>query len=432
MEIDLTRAGTRTAFLAAVVACSGILAFFGGKASIAALLNSSPYSRAWWKAAKLEPGNAEYWAHVGLSLRWDLSSDNARDALLFLEKARQLNPRSADVWMALAEEYESLGDSDGAKKAYEKAQANYPMSSDVAWRYGNFLLYEQQFRQAYQQIRRAISVDPTLTEKAVAECWQSKADVAPILDQVLPAKSEYYLRAIDFFLTQKLPDAALAVWYRLRERGLSIELEGALPLVDVLIQQNRIGEAQQTWNEMLEAVKWSPEEENDGGLVWNGGFEHKFANGGFDWRQIPVSGAKFEIDRFIAHSGSHSLRIRFDGTTNLDFAHLFHYVAVAPLTQYSFSAYLKTDGISTDHGICFEVFDPWHPAEVQMVTPDVSGTTPWTPMQAEIVTGSDTQLLEIVVRRTPSWKFDNKLSGTVWIDDVNLAPVHRSGKDKSG
>jgi tetratricopeptide (TPR) repeat protein len=432
MEIDLTRAWARAAFLTVVTVCSGVLSFFGGKACVAALLNSSPNSQAWLKAANLEPGNAEYWAHVGLSQQWELSSDNARDAALFLQKATQLNPHSADLWMALADEYESLADSGSAEKAYEKAQADYPVSSDVAWRYGNFLLYEQKLPRAYEEIRRAISVDPTLTEKAVAECWQSNPDVAPILDQVLPPRSEYYLRTIEFFLIQKIPDAALAVWNRQRERGLSVKLDGALPLVDVLIQQNRIREAQETWNEMLQAVKWSPEEENDGTLVWNGGFEHKFANGGFDWRLIPVSGAKFEIDRFIAHSGSRSLRIRFDGMGNLDFAHVFHYVAVAPDTHYRFSAYLKTEEISTDHGIYFEVFDPWHPAEVHLATPDATGTTPWTAVQADIVAGRETRLLEIAVRRTPSWKFDNKLSGTVWIDDVNLTPVQQLSKDKSG
>ena len=432
MEIDLTRARARCAFLTAVIVCSGILAFFGGKAAVAALLNRSVDSQLWLKAAKLEPGNAEYWAHVGLSQQWDLSLEGGRDAVLYLKKATQLNPQSSDLWLALADAYESLGDAALAEEAYQKAQADYPISSDVAWRYGNFLLYEQQSPRAYQQIRRALAVDPSLTEKAVAQCWGFKPDVEPILDQVLPPESEYYMRAIDFFLTQKSPDAALAVWNRQRELGLSVKLDGAVPLVDVLIQQNRVPEAQQTWNEVLQAVKWSSDREDDGTLVWNGGFEHKFANGGFDWREIPVKGAKFDIDRFVAHSGSRSLRIRFDSTANLDFAHVFHYVAVEPARHYQFSAYLKTEEISTDRGIGFEVFDPWHPAQVHTVTSNMDGTNPWTAVQSEIVTGPDTHLLEIVVRRTPSWKFDNKLGGTVWIDDVKLTPVSQPSKDKSG
>jgi tetratricopeptide (TPR) repeat protein len=432
MEIDLNHAWTRVVFLAAVIACSSALAFSGGKACVAALLNASANPELWRKAANLEPDNAEYWAHVGLAQQWDLSADNEREVVHYLQKATQLNPRSADLWMELADAYESSGDYVRAQDAYEKAQASYPISANVAWRYGNFLLYEQQFPRAYEHIRGAISVDPSLTEKALAECWQADPHVEPILDELLPRKSEHYLRAIDFFLTQKLPDAALSVWNRQRELGLPARLEETLPLVDGLIQQNRVPEARQTWNQVLQATRWSPDQKKGGSLVWNGGFEHELANGGFDWRQVPVRGARFDIDRLTAHSGSRSLRIQFDGTTNLDFAHLFHYVSVETGTRYRFSAYLRTEEVSTDRGICFEVFDPWHPTQVQIVTPDVRGTKPWTAVQAEIVTGADTHLLEIVLRRMPSWKFDNKLSGTVWIDDVNLTAVPPLSKDKSG
>jgi Tetratricopeptide repeat len=420
-------------FLSIVVVCSAALAFLGGKVCVAALLNGLPNPKAWMEAARLEPDNAAYWAHIGLSQQWDLRSGGPHDnAVQYLQKAAQLNPRSADLWLNLADAYENSGDSSGAEQAYERAQTDYPMSSEVAWRYGNFLLYEEQFSRGYEEIGRAISVDPSLTEKAVGACWQFNPEIEPILEQVLPAKAEYYQRAIDFFLTQKLPDAALSVWNRQQKLGLPVSLDGTVPLVDVLIQQNRIPEAQRAWNQVLQAVKWSPGSEDRGSLVWNGGFEHKFANGGFDWREVPVSGARFDIDHFTAHSGSRSLRIRFDGTANLDFSHVFHYVAVAPDTRYRFSAYLKSEEISTDRGICFEVFDPWNPAGVQVLTSDVTGTTPWSDVQTEIVSGPETHLLEIVVRRIPSWKFDNKLSGTVWIDDVNLAPVVQSSKDKTG
>ena len=432
MGIDLSRAWARALFFVTVIVCSSVFTFFAGKACVAALCNASPNPELWRKAATLEPNDAEYWAHVGLSHQWDLSGDNAIETISDLQMATQLNPRSADLWMELADAYVNAGDSTRAQEAYDRAQASYPISPDVAWRYGNFLLYEQQFPHAYEQIRRAVSVDPSLTEKALAECWQYNPDVTAMLDQVLPRKSEYYLKAIDFFLAQKLPDDALSVWNRQRQLGLPVGLDEALPLVDVLIQQDRVLEAQQTWDQAMPAVKWPPDQASDKSLVWNGGFEHKFANGGFDWRQIPVSGARFAIDRFTSHSGSHSLRIQFDGTTNLDFAHLVHYVAVNPDTHYHFSAYLRTEQISTDRGICFEVLDPWHPAQVQTVTRDVTGTNLWTAAQAEIVTGPDTHLLEIILRRMPSWKFDNKLSGTVWIDDVNLSPVPQAGKGKSG
>ena len=93
---------------------------------------------------------------------------------------------------------------------------------------------------------------------------------------------------------------------------------------------------------------------------------------------------------------------------------------------------MRTEEISTDSGVRFEIIDIRHPSEVQIVTPNVTGTNPWTLVQADVLTGPETNLLKIALRRIPSWKFDNKLSGTVWVDDVRLTPAQVSPKDSSG
>jgi tetratricopeptide (TPR) repeat protein len=432
MQIDLTRAWPRTCFLAVVFLSSGVLAFSSGKAFLAAHWNASSQPELWRKAYKLEPGNGEYWGHVGLSRQWDLSPGGIHDAVRYLQIATQVNPRSADLWMELADAYQTSGDPVRAQEAYEKAQANYPMSSEVAWRYGGFLLYEGKFSDGYREIRLAISINSSLTQSAIAECWQSNPSVAPIVDKVLPAKPEYYLEAIDYFLSQNLPGPALAVWNRQLELGLPTKLPNTIPLVDALIDQDRMAEAQQTWHQGLEAAKWPHDSGDTGSLVVNGGFEYGIANGGFDWREEAIKGARFDFDSPIAHSGSRSLRIQFDGTENLDFQNLLQYVPVEPRTRYHFSAYLRTEGISTDRGIRFEILDPRHPTQLQAMTPEVIGTNPWTLVQADLVTGSDTHLVKIALRRIPSWKFDNMLIGTVWVDDVALTSITVPAKDNSG
>jgi tetratricopeptide (TPR) repeat protein len=432
MRIDLTRAWPRALFFAVVILFSGILTFFSGKVFLAAHWNASSKPELWQKAVRLEPGNAEYWSHVGLSRQWDLSPDGIHEAVRYLQIATQLNPRSADLWMELADAYQTSGDPVRAQKAYEEAQADYPISAEVAWRYGSFLLYQGKLSEGYAQIRRALLADPSLVTSAISESWQSNRDVTPILNEVLPPRSDYYLRAIDFFLSQNLLNPALAVWNRQRELGLPIKMRDATPLVDALIEQNRMVEAQQTWHKVLEVASWAEAPTNGESLVLNGGFERAIANGGFDWRETAESGARFDFDSSIAHSGSRSLRIQFDGTANLNFQNLFQYVLVEPGTRYHFSAYLRTEGISTDRGICFEILDPRHPSPVQVVTPDVIGTNPWTLVQTDLATGPDTHLLKIALRRMASWKFDNKLSGTVWVDDVDLTPIPVPAKDSSG
>jgi tetratricopeptide (TPR) repeat protein len=432
MRIDLIRGWPRIFFLATVLLCAGILTFFSGKAYIAERWNASAKPGLWLQTVRLEPGNAEYWRHLGLYRQWDLSPGGIYEAQGDLQRATQIDPRSADLWMELADAYQSSGDLVRAQEAYGNAEADYPISAEVAWRYGSFLLYERNFAQGYTEIRKALVLDPALVTSAISECWQSNQDVVPVLDNLLPAKSAYYVNAIDFFLSQNLADPALAVWNRQLSLGLPVKVSDAIPLVDALIDQNRMAEAQQVWQRALRAANWPSDSSRSKSLVFNGQFDHDITNGGFDWREPAVSGALFDFDGQIAHSASRSFRIRFDGTQNLDFQNLFQYVVVQPLTRYRFSAYVRTEELSTDSGIRFEILDPRHPSQVQLVTSNVTGTNPWTLVEADLVTGAGTNLLKITLRRIPSWKFDNKLRGTVWVGDVALTPVEVPRKDSSG
>jgi tetratricopeptide (TPR) repeat protein len=420
MHLELSRVWQRALFLAIVVLVSGVVIVFSGKAYVAARWDGSSNPEMWVKAAKLEPGNAEYWRHAGLLRQWDVNPREMRDAVQYLQVATKVNSRSSGVWMDLADTYATAGNAEGARAAYERAQSSFPMSAEVAWRYGNFLLYQEDYAEAYPKIRKAIVLDPSLTENALTECWQANPDVEPIVRGLLPDKPEYYVSAMGLFLAQKLVDPAVAVWNRQRERGLPVEIDETVALTDALIGEGRVDEARQIWQGGLQSSNWPIETQTNGSLVMDGGFENEIANGGFDWREIPLSGANFDFDSAFVHAGLRSLRVDFDGTENLDFAHVFQYVAVAPHTRYHFSAFLRTENITTDSGTGFEIWDLRQPDRVHVTTPRLTGTNPWTSVESDFVTGEETRVVKITLRRVPSWKFDNKLGGTVWVDDVAL------------
>jgi len=56
-------------------------------------------------------------------------------------------------------------------------------------------------------------------------------------------------------------------------------------------------------------------------------------------------------------------------------------------------------------------------------SPDVRGSTPWTPMGLEFVTPSRCQAIVIVVRRPPTTATDQDLRGRFAIDDVQLVEL---------
>jgi len=76
----------------------------------------------------------------------------------------------------------------------------------------------------------------------------------------------------------------------------------------------------------------------------------------------------------------------------------------------------------------FEIVDPKDPARLDIITPNETGTIPWTLEQIDFTTGPNTRLISIRVVRKPSVRLDNELRGTVWIDDVSIVPRGASGE----
>jgi tetratricopeptide (TPR) repeat protein len=422
MRISLRTARARWTFAIAFVLISGGVCFLAAKVWLAKHWSASSKPEEWLRAAKLEPGNAEYLQQLSLYAQLDPHRDASSQAIADLKRASQTDPHSAEIWADLASAYEERGMPAEARDAYQKAQADYPISGEIAWRYGSFLLRQGDLNSGFTQIRRALTVDPSLTASAVAECWEAVGNAASIIDKALPTTRESYLTAVDYFLSQKRDDAALVVWKGLLKLRQPIEMNQTIPLVNQLISDDRVVEALTTWREALQATRWPCGDSHADSAVFNGGFEYEVANGGFGWREGAISGVTYGLDRAVAHSGKQSMRVTFDGSTNLDFAQLAQFVGVKPSQRYHFKAYLRTERITTDSGVRFLIYDPNHPSETQILTPNLVGTNPWTPVESDFLTGPNANLLVIALRRVSSEKFDNRLRGTAWVDDVSLVP----------
>ena len=432
MKISLLGSGKLWLFLAALLLLAGGFSFEAAKGWLAAHWAASPRSEDWFRAANLEPGNAEYWHRLGLFEQWDMERDDLQQAVRYYQKATEVNSRSDIYWMDLAGAYEMLGETSRAREAYEKAKLDHPVSAEVPWRYGSFLLRQDDTAKAFAEFRVALMRDPKLEASAVAQSWKAGASASQILNEILPAQSRSYLVALNFFLSQRQDAAALLIWSRLLDLKQPFEIQQAVPLVNDLIAQDRAEEARRVWQQALTATHWPVDASGDSSVLFNGGFEHDLVNGGFDWQEMPVQGASFDIDTDVAHSGARSLRINFNGSVNQDFSQLVQWVAVEPRRRFRFAAYLRTEGISTDSGVRFLVYDPHHPTMPQTLTAGLTGTHPWSLVDVELTTGPETRVLAVVLRRVPSRKFDNKLQGTVWVDDVSLTSLEPASEPKIG
>lgn len=426
--IRLASAGSRWSFASVLVAAG--FCWEAAHVWIAARYAASADPQQWHRAAEWEPDNAAYWAKLGSMEEWDFERGDLQQAEADYERAVEAEPHSGRSWLELAGIYERQDQTSRALFAYERARYNHPISSAVAWRFGNFLLRQGNTDEACGQFRKALLISPGLTEAAVAAWWKTGIYSSQPIAKLLPAETRYYFKAMDYFGQHEQIDLGLRVWDELLMLRKHFELPEALSFIDDAISAGRVGEARRVWRQALDVSRWPHDTETESSLIFNGGFEHEFAGGGFDWREQESADTSFLFDTEVAHSGRRSLRISFNGKSNLDFREVFQYVAVEPGRRYRFQAFIRSSAISTDSGIRFLLADPRQVGVVPVFTDAIAGTQQWTRLETEFVAGPQTRLLSVILRRTPSLRLDNKLSGIVWLDDVSLVALAGDEKNR--
>ncbi len=405
------------------LAAASLIGFQAGKIWLADHRIESQNLETMVRGAALMPGNADAWDRLGRFRQWSFGEPDPSEAIADYKKAIEKDPHSANYWMDLASADEAADDNTHAREAYLRAREAYPISAQVAWNYGNFLLRQGESSEGYVEIQRAVSGDPSLLPLAISRVWRSSEDAGVLLDKVLPANVEAYSQALSFFESIHEAEPGIEVWRRLMSLGKPLALPRSFPFFEELIREDRAEDARRAWLQAFAAAGLPHDEPANNSLVWDGHFTGDFANGGLGWRWDSPMGAVIDFDIAPPALGGRSVRLEFGGGLNIGLITPSQFVPVEPNHTYHFRGNIRTDHITTESGMRFSIVDPHHPAEVNLFTENLTGTNLWTEENADVTTGADTHFLQIHLYRNPSRLFDNKLSGTVWIAGISLVPV---------
>jgi len=424
VEILLDHRNQKLGLLLVSVCAAAAMCFAAGRLWLADARVRSNHLERMERGAALVPGDGEAWDRVGHFRQWDLADPDPALALEDYKRAVQDDPLSAHYWMDMASAREETGDIAGAREAFERAQAVYPISAEVAWNYGNFLLRLEDYPEGFGQIREAIRADPALLPLAISRTWRSNRDVNLLLDRVLPANVDAYFQALNFFSESRQAEAGLAVWQRLIGLGKSFPVARTFPFLDELILDDRAEDARLVWGQALTAAGLPNEESRGNSVIWNGDFARDFLNGGLDWRWEPRLGAAIDFDAAAPPHGARSVRLDFGGGTNVGLDEPTQFVPVEPARNYHFHAYMRTESITTESGLRFVVADAHSGGTTTLITENMTGSRPWTAIEGDVTTGPRTHFLRVSLYRAGSRLFENKLSGSAWVADVLLEPVN--------
>ena len=159
-------------------------------------------------------------------------------------------------------------------------------------------------------------------------------------------------------------------------------------------------------------------------LIWGGGFDAQAEGAGLDW-VLPKTNkpsAKTYKARIVSTQGENggpALRIVFKSEENPNLVGPRQEVVVPASASCRLTARARSEKITSDKGIFLEIVDRRSGRRLGE-TNAVRGSVDWTDLKATFNTPRGSDWLQIRVRRVRSQRIDNRLNGTLWLDDVIL------------
>src|SRR3984893_11998523 len=241
MIVSLSSAAARGALVGIALAVPAYLSYFSVRAARATYYTDAQTLHGYERATQLEPDNARNWYLLGRYLQYSFEDANPQRAISSYINSLGIDPRATSTWLELAAAYESEGNDVAARNAFVNAKKTYPLSAEVSWRYGNFLLRQGELEPAFAEIRRSVEADPSRAAEAFSRCLRVEPDANVILDRVLPANSAIYMAVMEALALDRQIDNALKVWTRIVAMHPKIALHDAFQIVMELRENGRAG-----------------------------------------------------------------------------------------------------------------------------------------------------------------------------------------------
>jgi hypothetical protein len=347
-------------------------------------------------------------AEVQMRLGYQALMEERLDAAeTFLGQAIVADVTAMDAWLRLAE-------AKAAKGLAEPARAILRMVADrtpdvLRWQWTQAMLSRElgMTDLGTASLNRLVAAGRSVND-ALYLFETDHGNTAAVLDKLLPENREPYLR---WLMHWRRPDDAAIVWQALPpERQDDPTLR--LSFIDFLINNNQISLARDLWQPLA-----------DPSGITHPGFEEPLTQKGFDWRFSNRKGEWIiQQTGYPFHGGQKALEVLFTGQTNPNFSGLSQVVPLLPGRPYRLSYWWKAREITSDQGPFMDVTGKGCKGLYQK-GPMIVDTEEWTQVSLEFDVPEGCDGVVVCLRRVPSRRFDNKLGGTLWLDDFSLQPV---------
>ena len=113
-----------------------------------------------------------------------------------------------------------------------------------------------------------------------------------------------------------------------------------------------------------------------------------------EWTLGKTNGVEQRVD-------SGRLIVDFAGNDDLNYYHATQTIPAEPNMAYHFVGWIKTEGITSKQGVCFQIGDArgWTLTKSVSLTPDIGGSQDWMKVETDYTTLQDTKAITVAARR---------------------------------
>ncbi|HEB68390.1 MAG TPA: hypothetical protein ENI88_02090 [Desulfobulbus sp.] len=326
-------------------------------------------------------------------------------------KALKNNPYFLPAWLGLASLEADSGHVDKAVAIVRRLNSDGRATG--WWRWDKALLeYQLGLMDILtRDLAYLVEYSPSNRKKAMDLGFALWPDPAELLRRM---GSRNVLHLFRHALRKKNIDSAVFFW-PLVEHSAELKPRERLRFIEQLRRNDRVEQAVAIWRQYFDSQS----------LLHNGDFSSPFLYRGFGWRcwrNGKLKGVHWRLEKKAGNEEQPSMHIWFDGSDNVQFAHLFQVVALQGGKEYLLMGSIRTKNLTTDQRPYFEVVGARCkavPQRMDMVKPN----QPWTPFILRFEVPDECRTMLVRLRRRPSISIDNRISGDLWIRNMKLEPV---------
>jgi tetratricopeptide (TPR) repeat protein len=352
-------------------------------------------------------------------------------ARAFFLPALARDPAATQRWIDAGETYWVAGDLKTAEYAYLRAAALGPGDPDTLLAVGDYFANQRDAERAIPYLARLLEIgragaeDDKILVNNLFVYYDTFGLATPaginkgLLARALPDKlsaQQWLTYLMSGNPPSGTPDPAVVrrTWQWMHGKDF-VDDKTEVEYTHYLIQHDMMAAAHEDW-----AAHFAPRQ--DGfpaqNRVFNGDFEYETTNGDFDWRFDERKGQKFERDRTRSMKGHYSLRVELEANDNPELNAAVQTVLLRP-GNYRLEGFLRTGSITSSEGVRLAVHAE-KGGTLLAETEGLTGTNDWKRATADFTVPAGEDRVRVALSRHRSLRIDNQLTGTVWLDAVQI------------